>query len=70
MAVNYKKLWKLLIDNNMNKSELRERTGISTSTMAKLGRNEYVSMEVAAKICETLGCDFGDMMEYMPDIDA
>lgn len=67
MAVNYKKLWKLLIDNNMNKSELRERTGISTSTMAKLGRNEYVSMEVASKICETLGCDFGDMMEYTPD---
>lgn len=67
MAVTYKKLWKLLIDHSMNKSELRERTGISTSTMAKLGRNEYVSMEVASKICETLGCDFGDIMEYMPD---
>ncbi len=66
MAVCYKKLWKLLIDKNLNKSELRKKTGLSTSTIAKMGRNEYISMEVASKICETLGCDYGDMMEYMP----
>lgn len=67
MAVSYKKLWKLLIDKNLNKSELREKTGLSTSTIAKLGRDEYISLEVASKICETLGCDYGDMMEYVPD---
>ena len=48
MAMCYKKLWKLLIDKNLNKSDLRERTGLSTTTIAKLDRDEYVSMEVVA----------------------
>ena len=52
MAMCYKKLWKLLIDKNLNKSDLRERTGLSTTTIAKLGRDEYVSMEVVSKIWE------------------
>ena len=64
MAMCYKKLWKLLIDN---KSDLRERTGLSTTTIAKLGRDEYVSMEVVSKICATLQCDVGDIMEYVSD---
>ena len=67
MAMCYKKLWKLLIDKNLNKSDLRERTGLSTSTIAKLGRDEYVSMEVVSKICATLQCDVGDIMEYVSD---
>lgn len=67
MAMSYKKLWKLLIDKNLNKSDLRERTGLSTTTIAKLGRDEYVSMEIVSKICATLHCDVGDMMEYVPD---
>lgn len=67
MAMCYKKLWKLLIDKNLNKSDLRERTGLSTTTIAKLGRNEYVSMEVVSKICATLQCDVGDIMEYVSD---
>lgn len=67
MAMCYKKLWKLLIDKNLNKSDLRERTGLSTTTIAKLGRDEYVSMEVVSKICATLHCDVGDIMEYVPD---
>ena len=67
MAMCYKKLWKLLIDKNLNKTDLRERTKLSTTTIAKLGRDEYVSMEVVAKICETLHCDVGDMMEYVPE---
>ena len=67
MAMCYKKLWKLLIDKNWNKSDLRERTGLSTTTIAKLGRDEYVSMEVVSKICETLHCDVGDIMEYVSD---
>ncbi len=67
MAMCYKKLWKLLIDKNLNKTDLRERTKLSTTTIAKLGRDEYVSMEVVAKICETLHCDVGDMMEYVSE---
>ena len=67
MAMCYKKLWKLLIDKNLNKSDLRERTGLSTTTIAKLGRDEYVSMEVVSKICATLQCDVGDIMEFVPD---
>lgn len=67
MAMCYKKLWKLLIDKNLNKSDLRERTGLSTTTIAKLGRDEYVSMKVVSKICTTLHCDVGDIMEYIPD---
>ena len=67
MAMCYKKLWKLLIDKNLNKSDLRERTGLSTTTIAKLGRDEYVSMEGVSKICATLQCDVGDIMEYVSD---
>ena len=52
MAVCYKKLWKLLIDKNMNKTELRTATGITTTALAKLGRNEHVNTEVLAKICK------------------
>ena len=67
MAMCYKKLWKLLIDKNLNKSDLRERIGVSTTTIAKLGRDEYVSMEVISKICATFHCDVGDIMEYVSD---
>ena len=67
MAMCYKKLWKLLIDKDLNKSDLRVRTGLSTTTIAKLGRDEYVSMEVVSKICATLHCDVGDIMEYVSD---
>ena len=67
MAMCYKKLWKLLIDKNWNKSDLRERTGLSTTTIAKLGRDEYVSMEVVSKICATLLCDVADIIEYVSD---
>ena len=67
MAVCYKKLWKLLIDKNMNKTELRLATGITTTALAKLGRNEHVNTEVLAKICKTLNCDISDIMEMIPD---
>ena len=65
MAVCYKKLWKLLIDKNMNKTELRLATGITTTALAKLGRNEHVNTEVLAKICKTLNCDISDIMEII-----
>ena len=63
MAVSYKKLWKLLIDKNMTKTELRLKADIATSTLAKLSKNEQVSMEVLLKICKTLNCDLSDIVE-------
>lgn len=70
MAVCYKKLWKLLIDRNMNKTELRTASGITTTALAKLGRNENVNTEVLAKICKTLECDISDIMEMIPENEA
>ncbi|CDD09276.1 cytosine-specific methyltransferase [Clostridium sp. CAG:349] len=63
MAVNYNKLWKLLIDKGMNKTDLRVKTGMSTSTLAKMSNNEVVSMEVVLRICEILECNVGDVMD-------
>ena len=63
MAVSYKKLWKLLIDRDMTKTAMRKEAGITTSALAKLGKNEHVSTEVLAKICEALKCDITDIME-------
>lgn len=64
MAANYSKLWKLLIDKGMNRTDLREKSGISTGTLAKLGKNEYVSTEVLDKICLALECDVADVIEF------
>lgn len=63
MSVSYKKLWKLLIDRDMKKEELRIAAGISTNTMAKLGKNENVNTEMLVRICAALACDIGDIME-------
>ena len=65
MAVSYNRLWKLLIDKNIKKSELREQAGIGTTTLAKLGKNEHVSMEVVEKICAVLRCQASDIMEFV-----
>lgn len=65
MAVSYKKLWKLLIDKDMNRTDLRNATGISTSTVAKMSRGEEVAMSVLIRICEALKCDIGDVMEVV-----
>lgn len=67
MRVSYNKLWKLLIDKNMKKGELRDAIGPSKSTFAKLGKNENVTLPVLLSICECLNCDFGDIMEALPD---
>ena len=69
MAVSYKKLWKLLIDREMNKTELRTATGITTTALAKLGRNENVNTEVLCKICSVLNCTLDDIMEFVPKND-
>ena len=63
MAVSYKKLWKVLIDRDMTKTQLRKESGISTGALAKLGKNENVNTEVLVKICKTLQCDLSDIME-------
>lgn len=67
MVISYNKLWKLLIDKNMNKTQLCEKAKISTNAMARLGRNEDVRVEVLAKICVALGCTMDEIMEIIPD---
>ena len=68
MNVNYNKLWKLMIDKGMpNKSDLRALTGIGTNTLAKLSKNQQVSMEVLMKICKELNCNIGDVMDLIPE---
>lgn len=67
MEVSYNKLWKLMIDKGINKSELREKTGIGTNTLAKLSKNQPVSMEVLMKICEKLDCDIADVCEFIKE---
>lgn len=67
MAVSYKKLWKLLIDKDMKKKDLRSLIGVSTTTMSRLAKDENVSTEILAKICSALSCDVGDIMEFVPE---
>lgn len=67
MAISYKKLWKLLIDKDMMKKDLRAMTGISTTTMSRLSKDENVSTGIVSKICSVLNCDVGDIMEFIPD---
>ena len=67
MVASYKRLWKLLIDKDMKKEDLRKAAGITTTAMAKLGRNENVNMEVLFKICAVLDCDISDIMEIVKE---
>ena len=69
MEASYKKLWKLLIDRDMSKTDLRLKAGISTMALAKLGKNENVSMEVLKKVCKALECNIGDIMDLVPEKD-
>lgn len=66
-TVSYKKLWKLLIDKDMKKKDLREATGISTASMAKLSKNENLTTDVLLRICDALKCDISDIMEISLD---
>lgn len=65
MNVSYTKLWKLLLDKKMKKTELKEATHISPSTYTKLNNDEYISLEVLSRICSILKCDIGDIMEFV-----
>lgn len=63
MNVSYDKLWKLLIDKKMNRTDLKNTAGVSFNVLAKMSRNEFVSLESLCKICATLNCDLGDIVE-------
>jgi len=67
MVINYNKLWKQLIDNNMKKTDLIIKCGIGTTTLAKLSKSEPVSMNVIIKICKELKCDISDILELVED---
>lgn len=69
MTVSYKKLWKLPIDRDMMKKDLREKAGLTTNAIAKLGKNENVSTEVFCKICDALNCEVDDIVDFIPDSD-
>ena len=67
MSVSYKKLWKLLIDKDMKKKDLRIATGMTTTALAKLGKNEHVNTEILAKICKVLECNIEDIVEVIDE---
>lgn len=67
MQVSYDKLWKMLIDKKMNRTELKGASNISSNVIAKIGRNEFVSMESLAKICVALQCNIGDLVDILID---
>ena len=69
MSISYNKLWKILVDRNMNKTELRTQAKISTNAIAKMGKNEPVSMDTMDKICKVLRCNIGDVMDFVADDD-
>ena len=66
MEVSYKELWKILIDRDMKKKDLQAKAGISWASVTKLSKGETVSMEVLMKVCKTLNCDIGDIVELIP----
>ena len=65
MAICYNKLWKLLIDKEMMKKDLRDQSGITTNALAKLGKNEHVSTQILEIICRTLNCNIEDICEFV-----
>lgn len=67
MGVSYKKLWKILVDKNMNKTDLRIQAQLSTNVIAKMGKNEPVSMDTMDKICKVLHCNIGDVMDFVTE---
>ena len=69
MAMNYDKLWKLLIDKKMNRTDLHEQAHVSTNAIANMGKGGDVSTKVLDKICKTLDCQIHDIVDYVPDKD-
>ena len=67
MGVSYNRLWKMLINKNMKRIEMQYLTGISGNILARMGKNQYVSMETIEKICKKLDCTVDEMMEFIDD---
>ena len=67
MAISYNRLWKQLIDHGLSKTDMMHRAKISTNVLARLSKGEPVSMDSMEKICTMLGCNIGDVMEFMTD---
>ena len=67
MPVSYDKLWKMLIDKKMNRTDLKDAAGISFNVLAKMGRNEFISMDSLTKICCALNCSIGDIVDIIAD---
>ena len=67
MAISYNKLWKILIDKKMKKKDLMSLANLNTSTLAKMGKDLPVSMEVISRVCKAFECDIGDVMEILPN---
>jgi len=70
MQISYKKLWKLLIDRNMNRKDLRAKTGISSACIAKMGKGENISTDIIIRICSALDCDISDILELVDENDV
>ena len=67
MAFSYNKLWKLLIDKDMKKADLRMLVGLSPNTIARLSKGESVKLDILGKICEKLSCNIGDVVDYISE---
>lgn len=68
MRISYKPLWRILLDRDMSKKELREISGISTASLAKLGKGENITTDVLLRICEALQCNINEIIETVPDL--
>ena len=66
MSISYNKLWKLLVDKKMSNADLRRAADISPNTMTKLRRDEPVNLAILSRVCDVLGCDFGDIIQHNP----
>ena len=67
MAISYNRMWKLLVDKKMSKADLRKVADIAPNTMTKLRRDEPVNLAILGRICDVLKCDYGDLMQYVPE---
>ena len=68
--ISYKKLWKLLIDKDLNKQSLSQVASISASTLTKMSKNQYVNIEMLERICNALDCEIHDIIELVSDCDS
>lgn len=66
--ISYNKLWHVMLDKNLKRTDLCEKAGISSSTLAKLGKNEIVALDVLERICDYLNCDIGDILSFREEI--